>query len=98
MLDRKPPCSTKDQGYNEMNEMIIQAQLTDIFRKQFPLKKSFTFSRGQSKSRIDLILTSCLLDSKIKTANIIHFPFSDHDAVNIKLDIHKKHGVLEYGK
>lgn len=87
VLDRKPACNTKDQGYNEIAEMINQSQLKDIFRKQFPSKQSFTFSRGQSKSRIDFILTSYLLDRSIKTANIVHFPFSDHDAVTLNLDI-----------
>ena len=50
MLDRKPPCGTKDQGYNEMNGMILQAQLPDIFRKQFPLKSHLPF-RADNRSQ-----------------------------------------------
>ena len=60
-----------------MDELINQSNLEDIFRKRFPTKQSFTFSRGTSKSRIDLILTSRLLDSSVQSTSIVHFPFSD---------------------
>ena len=85
-VDRNPPSTNKDQGLTEMNELIKQSYLEDIFRKRFPTQQIFTFSRGISKSRIDLFLTSKLLDSKIKSTSIIHFPFSDHDAVKLNMD------------
>ena len=85
-VDRNPPSTNKDQGLTEMNELIKQSYLEDIFRKRFPTQRKFTFSPGISKSRIDLFLTSKLLDSNIKSTSIIHFPFSDHDAVKLNMD------------
>ena len=41
--------------------------------------------RGNSKSRIDFILCSNGLCSKVFDTNIKHFPFSDHDLVSTKL-------------
>ena len=84
-LDRYPPSASRDQGLLEMNDMIHQCNLDDIFRKRFPTKQSFTFSRGTSKSRIDMFLTSRVLDSYIKSTAIVHFPFSDHDAIKLNV-------------
>ena len=84
-IDRCPPSVNRDQGQIEMNEMIHQCNLDDIFRKRFPTKHSFTFSRGSSKSRIDLFFTSRILDSNIKSTEIVHFPFSDHDAIKLNV-------------
>ena len=60
--------------------------LEDIFRKQNPDKKAFTFSRGKSKSRIDFFLTPLTRDCNIKQSSVFHFLFSDHDIVNIYTD------------
>ena len=87
MLDRRPSSSGKDQGTSELVNIMLSFNLVDIFRKRFETKQSFTFSRGQSKSRIDYFLTSCLLDSNVNNTKIIHFPFSDHDAVFIDIDL-----------
>ena len=53
-LNRKPPSNNLDQGHPEMNQLIQQYNLEDIFRKRFPTKQLFTFSSGSSKSRIDV--------------------------------------------
>ena len=54
-FDRNPPSCNRDQGYVEMDELIKQSNLEDIFRKRFPTNQSFTFLRETSISRIDLI-------------------------------------------
>ena len=89
MLDRRPSSSVRDQGSSELVNMMFNFNLEDIFRKRNETKQSFTFSRGHSKSRIDYVLTSCLLDSSINKTHIIHFPYSDHDAVSIDIDMVK---------
>ena len=86
-LDSIPPSGNRERSNLEFIEMMKQFILDDIFRKQFQTKQSFTFSRGLSKSRIDFILISSLLDGSIKDTSIIHFPFSDHDAVRINVYI-----------
>ena len=45
----------------------------------------YTLSRKGSKSRIDYFLTSNIISSEIEKLSINHFPFSDHDAVSIKI-------------
>ena len=87
MLDRRPSCSHRDQGNSELVEMMLNFNLVDIFRHRFQTKQTFTFTRGNSKSRIDFFLISCLLDSNIDSTLITHFPFSDHDAIHINIDI-----------
>lgn len=52
-LDRHPPSLMKDQGYDQLSNLIYESNLIDIFRRRFPDKISYTFQRGQSKSRID---------------------------------------------
>ena len=52
-LDREPSRYANDAGYNELSDLMKTYDLEDIFRKQNPDKKVFTFSRGDSKSRID---------------------------------------------
>ena len=85
-IDRNPPSTNRDQGQAEMEELIKQCNLEDIFRKRFPTERIYTFSRGHSKSRIDLFLTSRLLDSAINSTSIVHFPFSDHDAIKLHVN------------
>ena len=87
--DRDPKQNNKDQGLKELNDMMQQCSLEDIYRKRYPNKNTFTFSRGNSRSRIDYFLTSAMLDSYIKDTSVIHFPFSDHDAILLQLDLAK---------
>ena len=86
-LDRKPQSSNREPGISELVEIMLNFNLVDIYRKRFLSKQSFTFSRGSSKSRIDYFLTSWLLDSNIDNTSILHFPFSDHDAIRIDIDM-----------
>ena len=86
-IDRKPSNNNRDPGVSELVEIMLNFNLEDIYRKRFLTKQSFTFTRGSSKSRIDYFLTSCLLDSTINNTSILHFPFSDHDAIRIDIDV-----------
>ena len=64
------------------------------WRKLHPNKKRYSFQRGNA--RIDFILCSNGLCSKVFDTNIKHFPFSDHDLVSTKLkldDIERGPGI-----
>ena len=87
--DRDPKQKNDDQGLKELLDMIKQYSLEDIYRKRYPNKSSFTFSRGNSRSRIDYFLTSAMLDGYINDTAVINFPFSDHDAITLQLDLSK---------
>ena len=89
ILDREPNRHSIDAGYNELTQLIETYDLEDIYRKHHPNKKVFTFSRGDSKSRIDFFLTPRTRECKIKASTVCHFPFSDHDIVSINTDFKK---------
>ena len=85
--DRCPSHIADDVGLNEFQNMINRNELYDIWRNQHPDVKKFTFKRGNSKSRIDYILASKNLSSKLYDSQIKNCPFSDHDMVTTKLKI-----------
>ena len=87
IIDRHPSHTTNDHGYNELIKLMNDFRLTEIFRKRHPDKRRFTFCRGQSKSRIDFFLIQNDLDCYVKNVSICYFPYSDHDLVDLKLEI-----------
>ena len=95
-IDRYPNRRTDNIGKIELQNLITRYDLYDAWRKLHPNKKRYSFQRGKSKSRIDFILCSNGLCSKVFDTNIKHFPFSDHDLVSTKLkldDIERGQGI-----
>ena len=95
-IDRYPNRRTDDIGKIELQNLITRYDLYDAWRKIHPNKKRYSFQRGNAKSRIDFILCSNGLSSKVFDTNIKHFPFSDHDSVSTKLkldDIERGPGI-----
>ncbi|CAC5361410.1 unnamed protein product [Mytilus coruscus] len=86
-LDRKHMPKCEAVGNHELKNFIEKNELTDIWRLRYPNKKQYTFSRGQSYSRIDYILTSENIDCRLNNAKTVYFPFSDHDGVTISMNI-----------
>ena len=89
-LDRRPIPIRPDIGAIELQNFIENNNLIDIWRKRYPFKKRYTFSRGNSHSRIDYIFISEELDPNIENVKITHFPYSDHDGVIVKLKIEEQ--------
>ena len=46
----------REGGGEELKTIMTKNNLTDIWREKNPSVKKYTFRRGNSKSRIDLIL------------------------------------------
>ena len=90
-MDRKPKSNQNDQGFQELDSIMKQFSLEDIFRKRYPKTQAYTFARGSSKSRIDYFCISTLLDCYVNDTSIHHFPFSDHDAVALDINFNKSH-------
>ena len=63
--------------------MLHRNDLFDVWRKLNPETKRYTFKRGKSKSRIDYILCSNAVSSKVFGTRINQF--SDHDIIITKL-------------
>ena len=71
LIDRDPKQNNKDKGFKELEDIKVQYNLEDIYRQRYPKRITFTFSRGNLRSRIDYFLTSTLLDGYIKDASVI---------------------------
>jgi exonuclease III len=95
-LDRQN-CMTKvDEGVKEIKLMQTKHNLEDVWRRRNPTKRAFTYRHGDKASRIDYILISKSLDSDVKVTKIQHCPYSDHDAVNVKIktdDVERGPGI-----
>ena len=95
-LDRNPPQQLYDISVREFQSMLHRNDLFDVWRKLNSETKRYTFKRGKSKSRIDYILCSNAVGSKVFGTRINHFPFSDHDIIITKLkteDINRGPGM-----
>jgi exonuclease III len=75
-LDRNPPQQLDDISVREFQSMLHRNDLFDVWRKLNSETKRYTFKRGKSKSRIDYILCSNAVSSKVFGTRINHFPFS----------------------
>ena len=84
-LDRLNCISETDGGREELKQIISQKLLEDIYRRRFPDKRTFSFSRGNKASRLDYFLVSEILDSQISRIEYVPCPFSDHDVCRIDI-------------
>ena len=88
-LDRIPKHVIDDVGTLELKTLISRNNMEDIWRIRYPENSQYTFQRGSSQSRIDLILTSSIISSKIIKSEIKHCPFSDHNVIYTTIDMNK---------
>jgi exonuclease III len=86
-MDRKSRngLSRPDETLRELNNLNFILSTEDIWRRRFPNKKEYTFTRNDAKSRIDFFLTSKQMDPEIHKAKIINFVFSDHNAISLSI-------------
>lgn len=61
-LDRLPPGSSKDYCSNMLNDLVKYYNFNDACRVIYPRKRLFTYIGPKSRSRIDKILVSPVLD------------------------------------
>ena len=78
-----------DEGETELLNLQNTLTLEDVWRRRNPNSKTFTFSRANSKSRIDYFLCSKRIDNEIEQAKIVSCVFSDHDIIYLKLNTSK---------
>jgi len=75
-----------DAGHQELTSLCNSLHLEDTWRRRNPLAKTFTFSRGESKSRIDYFLCSKMIDNEISKVSILPCIYSDHDFIGIVIN------------
>lgn len=90
-LDKFPSRAHPDPSRKVLNDTMTKHQLVDIWRERNPDKVNFTCIRntiyGRSSSRIDRILISKGISNCVSHCNITTYPRSDHDFVEISLDL-----------
>ena len=87
-LDRSRMVSKTDSSVNKLKNILNNFQLKDIWRYQNPDKKEFTFySNVGTGSRLDKFYLTKDLTPNVIESKIQNFAHSDHDKVNIKLDL-----------
>ena len=87
-LDRSRMVSKTDSSVNKLKNILNNFQPKDIWRYQNPDKKEFTFySIVGTGSRLDKFYLTKDLTPNVVESKIQNFAHSDHDKVNIKLDL-----------
>ena len=87
--DKGENVKSLDGGLNELNVLISNINLEDVWRRRHPHQKRYSFFKKNSKSasRIDFFLTPKSLDPNITASKITTAPLADHSAVCITLRI-----------
>ena len=80
----------EDTGTVELKSLITECKLEDYWRRRYPNKRSYSWARGNKKSRIDYWLTSQSLNDKIDHVDYKACPFSDHDMAIIQINTSKE--------
>ena len=84
-LDRFNCVSSGDMGKVDIQQLMQQHNLEDVWRKRFPDKKEYSWQRGNKASRIDYWLISTSLDSQIEYVGYQQCAMSDHKLVEMSM-------------
>ena len=84
-LDRLNCTSKSDIGQVDLKNIIYNKSLEDVYRRRFPEKKTYSWSRGNKSSRLDYWLISESLDCQVVQVEYLACPFSDHKVASLKL-------------
>ena len=90
-LDRYPPNHVSDPSRKSLHDLMMDLKILDIWREHNPNKVVFSRYRHTSSaytaSRIDRYLISEDLRNKVVVCRYSPYPRSDHDFVEITLDL-----------
>ncbi|KAJ8029065.1 hypothetical protein HOLleu_28369 [Holothuria leucospilota] len=87
--DRFPSGPRPDSSRKALKDLMDKYKLIDVWREKHPSKIQFTRTSSDmsSASRIDRFLISKELLLNVIKCEIIHYPSSDHDFVELQLDL-----------
>ena len=98
-LDNMPTTNDNAEYRNDILACLETENLTDIWRTLNPLKRSFTFHRGKTKSRLDYFFVSEHFLNSVINTDILPGIHSDHSMLNICLgDNHKNNAGRGFWK
>lgn len=87
-LDRQPDIVRNDSSKTEMNKMLRQMNINDIYRRLNPASKTYTWRNVHgSKARLDRIYSTKNMNNHIISIESQIVTFSDHDMVTCKISI-----------
>ena len=84
-LNRFNCVSSGDIGKVDIQQLMQQHNLEDVWRNRFPDKKEYSWQRGSKASRIDYWLISTSLDSQIEYVGYRQCAMSDHKLVEMSM-------------
>ncbi|KAK3091503.1 hypothetical protein FSP39_020293 [Pinctada imbricata] len=87
--DRSSARYVVDGAEGDLVHMITELNLVDIWRKRNPETRQYTFKRGTSRSRIDMILVPIERECDVTRVGITNCPYSDHSFVHLTINIEK---------
>ena len=89
LIDRYNCIKSNDLGNYDLNLLCDILDIEDIWRRRNPDKREYSWSGRGKKSRIDFCLTSISLNSQIKDIFYSVAPYTDHDAINVIIDLNE---------
>ena len=78
---------------DQINSLLETENLLDIWRTLYPYKRTFTWSRGKAKSRLDYFFTSDHLLNIAHTVDILPGFHSDHSLIYISFMSETKENI-----
>ena len=86
-LDSSAPIH-RNQDYHSLQNMLKEKHLKDSFRTLYPKERQYSYTRNNSRSRIDRIYIPHTFTHRLIAASYIPLSFSDHTAAPlITLDL-----------
>ena len=79
LLDKSTLSNCGTEGFAELKTVCDRFELVDVFRDKYPNKISFSFERGEIKSRLDRFYISKALVKDVSNIVYIPCPYSDHN-------------------
>ena len=78
---------TRSSDTAALHTLLSTLNLTDIYRQCHPDVPGYTWSRSNPPvaCRLDMFLTSCVLENKVHEISVLPTAFSDHSCVLLKL-------------
>ena len=84
--DRLNCIGSNDVGRIDLQKIIRDFHLEDVYKRRYPLSNTFSFRRGNKASRLDYWLISKTLDNTVDEIKYEPCLFSDHYLVTIKIN------------
>ena len=84
--DRLNCIGSNDLGRVDLQRMIRDFQLEDVYKRRYPLSNTYSFRRGDKASRLDYWLISKALDNTVNEIKYEPCLFSDHFLVTISIN------------